>query len=105
MIWDLISVLLITTGCVFFLAGSVGMLRFPDVLTRLHATTKADNLGLGFVLLGLVLLVEWEGFASVLYFAKLLLVWMLVLASSATACHLIARAVLRAQHARGDRLP
>ena len=36
------------------MAGSVGLLRFPDTLTRLHALTKADNLGLGLVVLGLM---------------------------------------------------
>ena len=37
----------------FFLAGTVGLLRFPDTITRLHALTKADNLGLGLIILGL----------------------------------------------------
>ena len=36
------------------LAGTVGLLRFPDALTRLHALTKADNLGLGLIVLGLL---------------------------------------------------
>ena len=42
-------------GALFFLAGTVGLLRFPDVHARLHALTKADNVGLGFLLLILVL--------------------------------------------------
>ena len=37
-------------GALFFLAGTVGLLRFPDVHARLHALTKADNVGLGFLL-------------------------------------------------------
>jgi len=40
------SLLLLGSGF-FFLAGTVGLLRFPDVHSRLHALTKADNLGLG----------------------------------------------------------
>jgi multicomponent Na+:H+ antiporter subunit G len=36
----------VLAGAFFFLAGTVGLLRFPDTLTRLHALTKADNLGL-----------------------------------------------------------
>ena len=36
------SVLAISAGLVFFLAGTVGLLRFPDSLTRLHALTKAE---------------------------------------------------------------
>jgi len=42
-----LSILLLLAGAVFFLAGTLGLLRFPDVYTRLHALTKADNLGLG----------------------------------------------------------
>ena len=38
------------------LLGSIGVLRFPTVLCRLHALTKADNVGLGFIMLGLSLL-------------------------------------------------
>ena len=38
----------------FFFAGTVGLLRFPDSLSRLHALTKADNLGLGLIVLGLL---------------------------------------------------
>ena len=38
----------------FFLAGTVGLLRFPDTMTRLHALTKVDNLGLGLIVLALL---------------------------------------------------
>ena len=54
MILDIFSLLAIAAGAFFFLAGTVGLLRFPDPLTRLHALTKADNLGLGLVVLGLL---------------------------------------------------
>jgi multicomponent Na+:H+ antiporter subunit G len=77
-------------GALFFLAGTVGLLRFPDVYTRLHALTKADNLGLGLVILGLML--QTPSWAAV---AKLLLIWLLALLASATACHLLARHALR----------
>jgi hypothetical protein len=39
---------------IFFIGGTVGLLRFPDVHSRLHALTKADNLGLGLISMGLV---------------------------------------------------
>ena len=45
---------MLCAGAFFFLAGTVGLLRFPDSLTRLHALTKADNLGLGLIVLGLL---------------------------------------------------
>lgn len=77
-------------GSLFFLAGTVGLLRFPDSFTRLHAVTKADNLGLGLLVVGLGLqAASWH------VAVKLAFVWVLVLVSSATACHLVARAALR----------
>ena len=51
---DIFTVLAVSAGAFFFLAGTVGLLRFPDTLTRLHALTKADNLGLGLIVLGLL---------------------------------------------------
>jgi multicomponent Na+:H+ antiporter subunit G len=85
-LFDLWSILLISAGAVFFLAGTVGLLRFPDTLTRLHALTKADNLGLGLIVLGL--LPQAGGALGAL---KLVLAWLLVLCSSATVSQLIAR--------------
>lgn len=83
---EALSLLLIGAGVLFFLAGSVGVLRLPDLLSRLHALTKADNLGLGLLVAGLMLLAtSWQ---EVL---KLLLVWLLVLFASSVACYLVAR--------------
>jgi multicomponent Na+:H+ antiporter subunit G len=77
-------------GC-FFLAGTVGLLRFPDVYARLHALTKADNLGLGFVTLGLALEAR-----SIRVALELGIIWALVLISSAITSQLIARSARRA---------
>ena len=84
------SAALISVGVVFFIAGTMGLLRFPDLFTRLHALTKADNLGLGFIVAGLAL---YSG--SLIVTIKLVLVWLLVMMSSAVASHLIAQAALR----------
>jgi multicomponent Na+:H+ antiporter subunit G len=85
-ITETFSNLLLLGSLFYFVAGTVGILRFPDALTRLHAVTKADNLGLGFLVLGLLFRAEgfWVG-------AKLVLIWMLVLLSSASVCYLLAR--------------
>lgn len=86
---ELLQVALTVTGSLFFLAGTVGMLRFPDVFMRLHALTKADNLGMGLIITGLALSApSWQRAT------KLLLIWGLVLLASTAACHLIARAAL-----------
>ena len=82
-----LSILALVAGAVLFLAGSVGLLRFPDPLSRLHALTKADNLGLGLIVLGLLPLADGP-FAM----AKLVAVWLLVLVAGASVGQLIARA-------------
>lgn len=84
-----ISTLLISGGMFFFVAGTVGLLRFPDFFTRLHALTKADNLGLGLVIAGLA--VQAGSWADV---TRLVLIWLLVLGASATSCFLVARTAL-----------
>lgn len=83
---DILTFLAVAAGAFFFLAGTVGLLRFPDTLTRLHALTKADNLGLGLIVLGLVLQAE-----SWLAAAGLVAVWLLALLASATVSQSIAR--------------
>jgi multicomponent Na+:H+ antiporter subunit G len=85
------STFLLLLGAFFFLAGTVGLLRFPDIYCRLHSLAKADNLGLGCILLGLALQAE-----SLAVAFKLLLIWPLVLVASASVSYAIAR--------RADRL-
>ena len=85
---DIFTVAAVTLGSLFFLAGTVGLLRFPDTLTRLHALTKADNLGLGLVVLGLLPQVPWP-----IAGLKLIAVWLLALLAGATVGQLLAGAV------------
>jgi len=87
---DIFTIAAVSGGAFFFLAGTVGLLRFPDALTRLHALTKADNLGLGLVVLGL--LPRAQGPLEAL---KLVIVWLLVLLASGTVSQLIGRAARR----------
>ena len=89
-LFDVFTYVTVSAGAFFFLAGSVGLLRFPDAFARLHALTKADNLGLALIVLGLLPLA-----GSVLAGLKLVVVWLLVLLSSATVSQLIARAQRR----------
>jgi multicomponent Na+:H+ antiporter subunit G len=84
---DALTVLAVGAGAFFFLAGTVGLLRFPDTLSRLHALTKADNLGLGLIVLGL--LFQMEGLLVAL---KLIGVWLLTLLAGATVTQLLAHA-------------
>ena len=86
---NLLTVLAVCAGALFFLAGTAGLLRFPDPLSRLHALSKADNLGLGLVVLGL--LFQAEGLLAGL---KLIVVWLVALLAGATVTQLIARTTL-----------
>jgi multicomponent Na+:H+ antiporter subunit G len=83
---DTFTVLATLAGTLFFLAGAIGLLRFPDLHSRLHALTKADNLGLGLIALGVL-----AQAGSVAFATKVILVWLVTLAASAVVGHLIAR--------------
>ncbi len=87
---ELVGIFFIVLGVPFFLSGTIGLLRLPDIYTRLHALTKADNVGLGFIILGLAIQAT-----SWLEVCKLFVIWFLVLLASATSCHLVADAALR----------
>jgi multicomponent Na+:H+ antiporter subunit G len=88
LVLDIFTVLAVSAGAFFFLAGTVGLIRFPDALTRLHALTKVDNLGLGLVVLGL--LPQVSGLFGAL---KLVAIWLLVQLSGAIVTQLIAGTV------------
>lgn len=85
---DIFTVVAVGAGLFFFFAGTVGLLRFPDTLTRLHALTKADNLGFGLIVVGLL-----PQSPSILTGLKLVVVWLLVQLAAATASQLIAQFV------------
>lgn len=87
---DYLSAMLLIGGAGFFLAGTLGLLRFPDVCSRLHALTKADNVGLGLTVAGLALVSESWSVAG-----KLLLIWVLVLLASASVSYLVAQGSMR----------
>lgn len=87
---NIVTIVLVSAGALLFLAGALGLLRFPDTLSRLHAISKADNLGLGLIVLGLL-----PQMASLADGLKLLCIWLLAQLSAATASQLLARAVHR----------
>lgn len=82
---DYLSGVLLAVALSFFIAGTVGLLRFPDLYCRLHALTKTDNVGLGFLVLALML--QAEDWPEVF---KLGLIWVMVLLASTCVCFLIA---------------
>jgi multicomponent Na+:H+ antiporter subunit G len=87
---DLIAGLLIAIGAFFTTVGSIGLIRFPDVLCRMHATTKTTTLGACSIFLAAV--VKFGN--SPIGLKSLLAVWFLLLTAPAGA-HMIARAAYR----------
>lgn len=87
---DIFTLVAVAAGAFFFLAGTAGLLRFPDPLSRLHALTKADNLGLGLIVLGLL-----PQAGSLLAGAKLVALWLLAQFVGAAVTQLIAQVARR----------
>lgn len=92
-----VAAVLIALGTVFFVAGTVGLIRFPDVFCCLHALTKADGLGLALIALGVALLAAEPG-----QILRILLIWFLVAVASATCGHLIAAHARQQMHGGKD---
>lgn len=78
-------VLSFAVGIFFFLTGTIGLIRLPDNFSKLHATTKCDTLGAGFILLALAIL---SGFQKDV--VKLILIVIFVWLTNMTSAHLIA---------------
>ena len=89
-VMQMLSAVLCLAGAFFFLAGTVGLLRFPDSLSRIHALTKADNLGLGLIALALALVSDSSSEA-----VKIMLIWLLALAASSSICFLVGQSIMR----------
>ncbi len=87
---DALVMVLCSIGVFFFFVGTIGMLRFPDFYTRTHAATKCDTVGAGSILIALAIL---RGFEPDM--PKLILLAGLVMLSSPTASHALARAAYR----------
>ena len=94
-----ISGLLIALGLIFFLVGSIGMIRLPDFYSRLHAAGIIDTMGLLLTMSGLALLILADftlgNFLSAL---KIILIVLFVFLTSPTATHAIVNAGIRSGH-------
>lgn len=89
---DMLSWVLLMAGCFFGISGGIGLLRFPDFYTRMHAAGVTDTLCTALVLLGLMLQAGWG-----LVLIKLFLILALLLLTSPTATHALARAALHSR--------
>lgn len=80
-------------GVGFVLVGSLGMLRFRDVYSRLQASGVADNAGLGLILIGLILHSGWDR-----HDITLLLLLLLMLVTNPIVTHSVARSAFVQRH-------
>lgn len=99
MINDVIVSILLIGGALMSLAAGIGLVRFPDLLSRMHAATKPQVLGLLLFLLALA--VETGSWALV---PLLVLCWIFQLLTSPVSAHMVGRAGYRTRHLRRDLL-
>lgn len=84
---DVILAVLILLGSGFALISAIGLVRFPDLFTRMHAATKAGTLGVGFLLIAVMIDAGDLGVAS-----RAIAVIVFLLITAPVAAHLIGRA-------------
>ncbi|WP_090871594.1 monovalent cation/H(+) antiporter subunit G [Oceanobacillus limi] len=86
---NIVIIIALLSGTLFVLSGSIGIARFPDIYSRLHAATKASTLGLAGILIGafLFLYVEHD-----IVSGKLLLSLIFILLTAPVSAHMISRA-------------
>lgn len=93
MIINIICIILVSCGLVFFFGGAVGLLRFPDFYTRMHAAGKGDTCSMFFILTALALyLVKDPTLANLLVGGKILFITLFIMATSPTSTHALIRA-------------
>ncbi|GAA0442814.1 hypothetical protein GCM10008983_19920 [Lentibacillus halophilus] len=91
-ILNIVVAFFLLSGTFFILSSSIGIVRFPDVYTRLHAATKAATLGIAGLLIGAFLFMYVShGIAS----GKLLLAIIFTLLTAPVSGHMISRAAHR----------
>lgn len=96
---DTIGAVFLLLGAMLCFAASVGLVRFPDVLTRMHAATKPQTLGLLFVVAGVAF--SLQNFQAL---GILLLVAILQLLTAPVAAHMVSRTAYRTGQVREDLL-
>jgi len=82
-----LTALFLAIGCFLLLVASIGVIRFPDFFTRMHAAGKADTMGQSCIIIGLII---YSGFNQVSL--KLLMIMLAILIINSTATHYLAKA-------------
>ena len=88
-VFDIVSWVLIVSGAFFAITGAIGMLRLPDIFSRMHGAGMVDTLGMGLILIGLAFQAdEW------IVVVKLVLIVLFVMLTSPTTTFALARAAI-----------
>lgn len=96
---DVLTAICLVLGALLSLAAAVGLLRFPDLMSRMHAATKPQVLGLFLLLLAMALqLRSWA------VLPILLIAWIFQLLTVPVSAHMVGRAGYRTKHLRKDTL-
>jgi multicomponent Na+:H+ antiporter subunit G len=96
---DVLAAVCLLSGALLSLAAGIGLLRFPDLLSRMHAATKPQVLGLLLILAGAALRLQ-----NTVDVTTLVLVGVFQLATAPVAAHMVGRAVYRSGQVRKDLL-
>lgn len=86
MILETISAILLLLGAFFSLTGAVGLFKFSDFFTRVHAASVTDSIATILIIFGLIFLTDF-GLVAV----KLLFILLFLLLTSPTASHALAK--------------
>jgi multicomponent Na+:H+ antiporter subunit G len=96
---DLVSAACLLAGCLMSLAAAIGLLRFPDLLSRMHAATKPQVLGLLLLLTAVGL--QQRSWSVV---PVLLVAWIFQLLTVPVSAHMVGRAGYRTRHVHRELL-
>lgn len=95
MILNIICIVLVVLGIIFFLGGAVGVVRFPDFYTRMHAAGKGDTMSVFMVLVGLaVYQLSDFSLANILIAGKIFFITIFIMWASPTSTHALIKAGL-----------
>jgi multicomponent Na+:H+ antiporter subunit G len=86
---DIATALCLIAGAAFIIIGGIGLVRFPDFFTRLHAAGCSETLGAWLILLGLLFQSGWS-----MNSIKLIMIFVLLVFTGPTATHALAKSAL-----------
>ena len=96
MVIDILSILLMASGLLFFLGAVVGIVRFPDFYTRMHAAGKGDTLSTMLITGAMALQVlnhfDWAHWTSLFVVVKIMAIGALIMLTSPTSTHALMQA-------------